>query len=247
MGLERPSSTCKNVVTFATRKANFDCWELEWRQCWDVKHEVDDGHIPLASCSRTFLCAPIFLESCFGMQSFVQLKSILVSHVDGWRTFITNCEEIHNNLSKLNCRSHVAEFCIVATVRGLRQALTRIGCLQALESGPTVEEPCPAEMADYDRVYCDSVTGASLPSKLCDEAMQLEIKYMKEMNVYTPCEHGAMKEQGLTPIGDTLGLYEQVRYRTSFHLGEIGCSGDEENDEYGFDGHAHDICGDSTC
>ena len=55
--------------------------------------------------------------------------------------------------------------------------------------------------ADYDRVYYDSVTGASLPSKLCEEAMPLEIKYMKEMNVYTPCEHEAMNEQGLTPIG----------------------------------------------
>ena len=53
----------------------------------------------------------------------------------------------------------------MAMVRGLRQALTRIGCLQAFEAGPTVEEPCPAEMADYDRVYYDSVTGASLPSK----------------------------------------------------------------------------------
>ena len=28
---------------------------------------------------------------------------------------------------------------------------------------------------------------------------------------------------------DTLGLDEQGRYRTSFHLGKIGCSGDEEN------------------
>ena len=129
------------------------------------------------------------------------MKSILASHVDGWRTFVTNCEEIHNNLSKLKCRSHVAENCIVAMIRGLRQALTRIGCLQALESGRTVEEPCPAEMADYDRVYHDSVTGASLPSKLCEEAMQLEMKYMKEVNVYTLCEHGAIKEQGLTPIG----------------------------------------------
>ena len=55
MGLERPSSTCKNVVTFATRKANFNCWELEWTQCWDVTHEVDDGYTPLASCSKTFL------------------------------------------------------------------------------------------------------------------------------------------------------------------------------------------------
>ena len=62
------------------------------------------------------------------------MKSILVSYVDSWRTFVTNCEEIHN-LSKLNCRSHVAENCIVAMILGLRQALTRIGCLQALESG----------------------------------------------------------------------------------------------------------------
>ena len=84
---------------------------------------------------------------------------------------------------------------------GLRQALTRIGCLQELESGPTVEEPCLAEIADYDRVYYDSVTGAPLPSKLCEEAMHLEIKYMKKMNVYTPSEHGAVKEQRLTPIG----------------------------------------------
>ena len=60
--------------------------------------------------------------------------------------------------------------------------MTRIGCLQASESGPTVEETCPATMADNDQVYHDCVTGASLPSKLSEEAMQLEIKYMKEMN-----------------------------------------------------------------
>ena len=48
-----------------------------------------------------------------------------------------------------------------------------------------MEESCPAEMADYDQVYYDSVTGASLLSKLCEEAMQLEIKYMKEMNMCT--------------------------------------------------------------
>ena len=59
--------------------------------------------------------------------------------------------------SKLNCRSHVAENCILAKIRELRQALTRIGCLQAFESGPTVEEPCPAEMTDYDQVHYDSV------------------------------------------------------------------------------------------
>ena len=44
------------------------------------------------------------------------------SCVDCWRTFITNCEEIHKNLSKLNCRSHIAENCIVAMIHGLRQA-----------------------------------------------------------------------------------------------------------------------------
>ena len=61
-------------------------------------------------------------------------------------------------------------------IRGLRQALTRVGCLQALESGPKVEELCLAEMADYDQAYYDNVTGASLPSKVCEEAMHLEIQ-----------------------------------------------------------------------
>ena len=107
----------------------------------------------------------------FRNAEFCTMKSISVSCVDFWRTFVTNCEETHNNFSKLNCRSHVAENCIVAMILGLTQALTRTSCLQAFESGPTVEKPCLAEMADYDRVYYDSVTGASLPSKLCEEAM----------------------------------------------------------------------------
>ena len=130
--------------------------------------EVDDGHIPLQVAQGRF-----FVHQHSGKlhrnAKICAMQSILVSCVECWRTFITNCEEIHNNLSKLNCRSHVAENCIVAMIRGLRQSLTRIGCLQA----------------DYDRVYYDSVTGASLSSKICKEAMQLEIKYMKEMNVHT--------------------------------------------------------------
>ena len=64
-----------------------------------------------------------------------------------------------------------------------------------------MEEPSPAEMANYDHAYNDDVTGASLPSKLCEEAMQVEIQYTREMNVYTPCEHETVKEQGLTPNG----------------------------------------------
>ena len=50
-------------------------------------------------------------------------------------------------------------------------------------------------------MYYDDVTGASLPSKLCEEAMQVEIQYTREMNVYTPCKHDTGKDQGLTPIG----------------------------------------------
>ena len=64
-----------------------------------------------------------------------------------------------------------------------------------------MEEPCLAEMADYDRVHFDSVTGASLPSKLFEEAMQ--------------------RERARTHSDwDPLGLYEQGRCRTSFHPGK---------------------------
>ena len=94
-------------------------------------------------------------------------------------------------------------------IRGLKQALTRIGCLQALESGPTVEEPCLAEMADYDHVYYDNVTGASLPSEMCEEAMELEIKYMKEMNVYTPFRARSRERARTHSDWDTLALHEQ--------------------------------------
>ena len=183
----------------------------------------------------------------FRNAEFCGKKSILVSYVDGWRTFITKCEEIHNNLSKLNCWSHAAEKCIVAVLLGLRQALTRIGCLQEFESGPTVGEPCPAGVPDYGRVYYDSVTSASLPSKLCEEAMQLE----NQVHEGDECVHTLRawsRERARTHSDwDSLGLYEQGRYRASFHPGKIGCSGDEENDEYGFDGHVYDICCDPTC
>ena len=99
----------------------------------------------------------------------------------------------------LNVRS-VAENCVLAMIRGLGKAWARIGCLQAPQSGPTVKEPCAAEMASYDHLYHDDVTGASLPSKLCEEAIQVEIRHMKEVNVNTLCEYETVKEQGLTPI-----------------------------------------------
>ena len=112
MGLERSSSTCKDLVTFATRKTNLDCWELEWTQCRNVTHEVEDGHKPLASCSRTFLCTSIFWKVVSECRFLYNEIHFGVS----CRRFVTNCEEIHSNLSKLNCRSHVAENCFVAMI-----------------------------------------------------------------------------------------------------------------------------------
>ena len=107
-----------------------------------------------------------------------------------------------------------------------------------------MEEPSPAEMADYDHVHYDNVKGASFPSELCEEAKQLGIKHTKDMTVCTLCEHGAVKEQGLTRIGTRWVFTNKV---TSFHPGHSGCSGDDENEEDGFDGHARDICCDPTC
>ena len=178
----------------------------------DVSLHTDTGNLP----QNAWICA---------------VKSILVSCVDCWRTFITNCEEVHNNLSNLNCRSHIVENCIAAMTRGLRQALTRIAVCRRLESGPSVEEPCPAEMAGYDHVYHDSVTGASLPSKCVSK--QCSWKYQAhERDEYVHSLRARSRERARTHSGwDALGLQEHL-----FHLGQTGCSGDEENDEDGFDG-----------
>ena len=83
------------------------------------------------------------------------MQTVLVSRVDWWRTYLSNCEERHNNFSKLIRGNRIAENCVLAMIRGLRQALTGIGCLQANESGPTVEEPCREEIAHYGHVYYD--------------------------------------------------------------------------------------------
>ena len=67
------------------------------------------------------------------------MQSVVVSRVDWWRIFLTNSEEIHHNFSKLirgnqtQC-SFIAETSVLAMIRGLRQALTRIGCLHTFES-----------------------------------------------------------------------------------------------------------------
>ena len=63
-----------------------------------------------------------------------------------------------------------------------------------------MEEPCLAETGNYDHVYYDEVTGVAFPTKLCEEAVQLDVEYM-EMDVYTPCENETVMELGLTRIG----------------------------------------------
>ena len=91
------------------------------------------------------------------------MKSVLVSRVDWWRTFLTNREEIQQPFLQVDpC---------LGNDTWIEASNDSNVCLQALESGPVVEEPCPAEMADYDHVYYDDVTGASLPSELCEETM----------------------------------------------------------------------------
>ena len=159
------------MFTFSKRKTNCDCWQRR------LSVHQHSGNSPL----NAELCA---------------MRSVLVSRVDWWRTFLTNCEEIHDNFSKLIRGNHIADICVLAMIRGLRQALTRMGCLQALESGPTVEEPCFAKMANNDHVYCDDVAGVHRFLPNCVEK-QCRLRF----NVYTPCEHETVKAQGLSPIG----------------------------------------------
>ena len=111
-----------------------------------------------------------------------------------------------------------------------------------------MEEPCPAEMDSYDHVCCDEVTGALLPTNLSEEARQLEVKYMREMDVYTPCTQETLKEQGLTPIGTwriftNKGDTEHPLIRSRLVAQETKKTDDKD----GPDGHIDDFRGDSTC
>ena len=80
-------------------------------------------------------------------------------------------------------------------------------------------------------VYYDDVTGASLPFKLCEEAMQVEIQYMRETNVFLPCEYETVKKQGLAQV---------LSSRLTRGAGD-------EDDNDGPNGHIHAVRGDSSC
>ena len=78
--------------------------------------------------------------------------------------------------------------------------------------------------------------------------MQLEIKYMKEMNAYTPCEHGATKVQGLTLIGTRRVFTNKGDTEHPFILARLvaqetkGTTNVDLTDTY-----VYDICCDPTC
>ena len=80
--------------------------------------------------------------------------------------FMSNCPEILENLSvrcpgnhehqqliggrALECAAYPPRL-VAAVLRGLRKHLTRIGILEEMHAGPTVEEPCPAAAVEYDK------------------------------------------------------------------------------------------------
>ena len=66
------------------------------------------------------------------------------------------------------------------------------------------------------------------------------------MNVYTPFEHGAVKEQGLTPIGTRRVFTNKGDTEHPFIRARSVAQETEENDDCGFDGHLCDICCDPT-
>ena len=80
---------------------------------------------------------------------------------------------------------------------------------------------------------------------MSEEAMQVDIQYMREMNVYVPCEHETVKDQGLTPIRTRWMLTKMVDTERPFIRARL--AGDEEDDKDRPDGHIHDFRGDSTC
>ena len=58
------------------------------------------------------------------------MNSVLVSRVDWWRTFLTNCEEIHNCSSKWIRGNHIAKNWVLAMIRGF-EAIIDSNCLSA--------------------------------------------------------------------------------------------------------------------
>ena len=89
MGLERVCPTCKIVVTFGTRKANFDCWKLDLvpgRRIWSMI-DTCRWHV---SQSRFF--AHQHPGNLLLNAELCAMKSVVVFCVYWWRTFLTDCE-----------------------------------------------------------------------------------------------------------------------------------------------------------
>ena len=134
------------------------------------------------------------------------------------------------------CTKHLFFFRRQAALKNFsRSSITRV--VETCATLFTQEEPSLAEMADYDRVYYDDVTSASLSSKLFEEAIQLEIWYMKEMNVFSLFELGAVTE-----FIPRTRVIAHCFTRTTLVSQEM-----KKTTEDGFHGHVSDICCDPTC
>lgn len=68
-------------------------------------------------------------------------------------------------------------------------------------AGPTVEEPCPAQRADYGKICYDEITGAQLPAPLVEEAVELEVEYMRGLTVYKEISAEEVQRLGAQPVG----------------------------------------------
>ena len=137
--------------------------------------------------------------------------------------FLTNCSEIAaevdpptegpnakrdgkqvdqpSNRGSAKWRAQYPPKLVAAILQGLQQALMGRGVLDALSCGPTVEEPCHAAACDYDKVYYDEITGAELLAHLVREAMEEEIRYMRQLGVYEEVTKDWCVSEGLTPVG----------------------------------------------
>ena len=93
----------------------------------------------------------------------------------------------------------------------------------------------------------DEVTGASPRTKLCVEAMQLEVKYKRKIDVYTFCTQETLKEQGLTPIGTRWIFTNKGDTEHPLIHARLCGAADKEDDKDGLHGHINDVRGDPTC
>ncbi len=66
-----------------------------------------------------------------------------------------------------------------------------------MQTGPTVEEPCPALKGEYDKVYYDETTGVRMDAQLARDATQEEPKFTRELKVHRELSEDCAKTNNL--------------------------------------------------